>query len=467
MEAQNAFVGHADVLARNISQQHGACRQTNACYSHVGMLRGEFLPFHQIKENEAAAIFFDFDRLRACRESGKRQSDGQEDAPGFRSGSHSGLVLNSVPHRAMRKAAECSRAIGSHRMRPANRPTMRRAMRFGKLHPITLENDRPAAIYHVPRRRPKRLRRGDCNGGDRTMSVRKKLRAIMSGKRLVLMPGAYDGLSARIIEAEGFGAICAGGNAGIVSMLAQPDTGQSNMRDYADHYARICGAVDIPVYVDADTGFGGVNNVRQMVRAFEAAGVSGVFISDQVFPNRCGYLPGKQVIPTEQMLAKIKAALDARQDPDFFIAARTDAAGVDGLNAAIERSQLFMEAGADMAKPMGVDTIDDIKRAIREIGGPHMATLSQAAGLKKRSLEELEAAGVVAATFPSIALFAAAQAVRNVLRILKKENSLTATFDHLLPLDDYYELVGLKAMLTREESYDKAAAALVRKRAAE
>jgi 2,3-dimethylmalate lyase len=120
-----------------------------------------------------------------------------------------------------------------------------------------------------------------------------------------------------------------------------------------------------------------------------------------------------------------------------------------------------------MAKPMGVDTIDDIKRALREVPGPHMATLSQAAGLKKRSLEELEAAGVVAATFPSIALFAAAQAVRNVMRILKKENSLTATFDHLLPLDDYYDLVGLKAMLTREESYDKAAAALTQKRAAE
>jgi len=253
------------------------------------------------------------------------------------------------------------------------------------------------------------------------MNARKKLRAIMSGKRLVLMPGAYDGLSARIIEAEGFEAICAGGNAGIGSMLAQPDTGQSNMRDYADHYARICGAVSVPVYVDADTGFGGVNNVRQMIRAFEAAGAAGVFISDQVFPNRCGYLPGKQIIPIEQALAKLKAALDARTDPDFFICGRTDAMGVEGLSAAIERSQLFMEAGVDMAKPIGVDTIADIKRVIREVPGPHMATLSQAAGRKERSLEELAEAGVVAATFPSLAIFAAAHAVRNALRILKRE----------------------------------------------
>src|SRR6202050_3147062 len=230
------------------------------------------------------------------------------------------------------------------------------------------------------------------------MSARKKFKAIMSGKRLVLMPGAYDALSARIMEAEGFEAICAGGYAAIGSMLAQADMGQSNMRDYADHYGRIAAAVEIPVYVDADTGFGGVNNVRQMVRAFEAAGVAGVFISDQVFPNRCGYLPGKQVIPVEQMLAKIEAALDARRDADFFIAARTDAAGIEGINAAIARSQLFMQARADMANPIGVDTIGDIKRPIREIGRPHRATLSQAAGMKKRSLEELEAAGVVAAT---------------------------------------------------------------------
>jgi methylisocitrate lyase len=281
------------------------------------------------------------------------------------------------------------------------------------------------------------------------------------------MPGCYDALSARVIEAEGFEAVVAGGYAAVGSLLAQPDMGQSNMRDYASHYGRICDAVEIPVYVDADTGFGGVNNVRQMVRAFEAAGVAGLFISDQVFPNRCGYLPGKQIVPVEQMLAKIKAALDARRDGDLFIAARTDAAGVEGVDAAIARCQLFMEAGADMAKPMGLDTIPEIKRAIREIGGPHMATLSQAAGPKARSLEELEAAGVCSATFPSLPLFAAANAVRNVLRLLKRDNSLSPCQEHLIPLDDYYGLVGLKPLLAREEAYDQAAAALAQKRAAE
>src|ERR1700676_316373 len=162
------------------------------------------------------------------------------------------------------------------------------------------------------------------------MSVRKKLRAIMAGKRLVLMPGAYDALSARIMEAEGFEAICAGGYAAIGSMLAQADMGQSNMRDYADHYARICAAVDIPVFADGDTGFGGPQNVRQMVRAFEAAGVAALFITDQTFPNRCNYLPGKQVVPVVEMLAKLEAALDARRDPHLLICARTDVASIEG-----------------------------------------------------------------------------------------------------------------------------------------
>src|SRR3954467_5737794 len=199
----------------------------------------------------------------------------------------------------------------------------------------------------------------ECEAGRQEgtqMTARKKFRAILSGKRLVLMPGAYDALSARIIEKEGFEAVGAGGYAAVGSMLAQADMGQSNMRDYASHYGRVCDAVELPVYVDADTGFGGVNNVRQMVRAFEAAGVAGLFLSDQVFPNRCGYLPGKQVIPVEQMRAKLKSPLDARRDGAPYVAARRDRAGVPSGEDAIAGCQLFMEAGADMDKQMGLDT---------------------------------------------------------------------------------------------------------------
>ena len=192
-----------------------------------------------------------------------------------------------------------------------------------------------------------------------------------------------------------------------------------------------------------------------------------LFISDQVFPNRCGYLPGKQIVPVEQMLAKIKAALDARRDPDLFIAARTDAAGVEGLDAAIERCQLFMEAGADMAKPMGVDTIPEIKRVMREVprpahgdavagGGPEGAQPRGARSRRRRRRDvPVDRAvrrgerGAQRAAPAQARQFAAPPA-----SICCRSTTTTS-------------LVGLKALLAREESYDKAAAALVQKRAAE
>src|SRR3979409_2040488 len=153
-----------------------------------------------------------------------------------------------------------------------------------------------------------------------------------------------------------------------------------------------------------------------MVRSFEPAGVAALFIPDQTFPNRCNYLPGKQVVPMVEMLAKLKAALDARRDPDLIICARTDLASIEGLDAAIERCRLFMQAGADIAKPQGVHSLADRKRVVREVPGPYMATLSHAAGREHLGHAELEAAGVAAASYPSLTVFAAAQAVRGAMR---------------------------------------------------
>lgn len=299
------------------------------------------------------------------------------------------------------------------------------------------------------------------------MSHRKKLRELIASPELLVLPGAYDALSARIIAAQGFSAVAAGGYAAIGSLLGQADMGQSNMRDYADHYGRICDAVDLPVYVDADTGFGGVHNLRQAVRAFENAGVAGMFISDQVFPNRCGYLSGKDVIAVEEMLAKVKAAVDARRDPDLFICIRTDAASVLGVDAAIERCRLFMEAGADMAKPQGLDRPDEIARALREIPGPHFATLSQAAGASDMTLARLQALGVAGVTLPSLALFAAAEGVRQAMARLKRGDPLDSLAGGLIALDDYYQLVGLAGMNARETGYADQARQTLAQRAAD
>jgi methylisocitrate lyase len=280
-----------------------------------------------------------------------------------------------------------------------------------------------------------------------------RLRELIAAPELLVLPGAYDALSARIAESLDFKAVTAGGYAAIGSMLAQPDLGQSNMRDYANHYARISNAVDIPVYVDADTGFGGVHNVRETVRAFEAAGVAGIFISDQVFPNRCGYMEGKAVIPAEEMVAKIRAALDARSDPAFFICARSDVAAVEGVEPALERCHRYIRAGADMAKPQGLDTESQIRQAMAEVPGPHFATLSQAAGKDGLSLAALSDLGVAGVTLPSLLLFAAARGVTHVLGRLRETGELAGLENSLLDRDDYYELVRLPAFATREREY--------------
>ena len=295
-------------------------------------------------------------------------------------------------------------------------------------------------------------------------TIRKRFRQLIAAQRLLVMPGAYDALSARLIEAAGFGAVGAGGYAAIGSMMAEADGGQSNVRDYAEHYARIAGAIDIPVFADADTGFGGPGNVRQMVRAFEAAGVSGILFSDQTFPNRCGYLPGKQVVPGKDMLVRIAAALDARRDPDLVIIARTDAAAIDGLDASIERCQMFLAAGADLAKPQGVDAIADISRVIAQVKCPHFATQSQAAGKSHVGFDELERVGVAAVTLPSVGLFAAAEGVRRVLEKVKSDCSLANVGGDLIALDAYYRVVRLEQQNAREQGYEETAERIVRAR---
>ena len=298
------------------------------------------------------------------------------------------------------------------------------------------------------------------------MNSRKRFRQLMAGPATTLKPGVYDALSARICEVQGFQAVTSGGYAAIGTLLAQPDMGQCNMRDFADHYARIAAAVSIPVYADADTGFGGVNNVKQMVRAFERAGVAGIFFGDQVFPNRCGFMAGKQIVPVEQMIAKIKAALDAREDPDLFITARTDALAVQGLDAAIERAQIYRELGADMAKINGTNNIEDYKRIRRELSGPQTATMSEANAIPKVSVAEYEAAGAEMISFPSTALFAAAAGVWRVMEGLQKERSLAGVRAHIMKLQDFYDLVGMKAQVEAEERYNAEALDLLSQRSA-
>ena len=298
------------------------------------------------------------------------------------------------------------------------------------------------------------------------MNVRKQWRKLLATPGVTMVPGAYDALSARIIEAAGFDAIVGGGYAAVGSLVAEPDGGQSNVRDYADHYGRLCDAVQIPVYVDADTGFGGVHNVRRMVRMFEKAGVAGLFISDQVYPNRCGYLPGKNVVSAEDFIARLKAALDARTDPDLFIAARTDAKQVISAEEALERAHMALDAGVDMAKPHGFDTVAEIERMKKELPPPYTATLSHAAGKWSIGVKDLERLGVTAVSFPATALFASVGGVLRAMQTLKRDGNLDAIEKELIPLQGYYDIVGIEKFNGAERRWVEGAEAIVAKRRA-
>jgi methylisocitrate lyase len=294
------------------------------------------------------------------------------------------------------------------------------------------------------------------------MTPGNKLRALIDRPEMVMLPGAYDAISAKLIEQAGFEGVCAGGFAATGSRLGEPDTGQMTVLDYADHYGRIADAIDIPVFADADTGGGGVNNVRRTVRAFERAGIAGLFIEDQVFPKRCGYMAGKAVVPVAEMLGKVKAALDARRHDDFVIVARTDAFGIEGIDAAIARAQLYREAGADLTFVQGADTIEEFERICREVPGRQFANISQAAGHRPTiPLDDLQRAGAAAVTFPSLALFAALAAVRCAMQSLRRDRSFAAVAEQLISLQDYNDLVGVGAQQAREDGYAAAARRLM------
>src|SRR6202522_1608517 len=175
-----------------------------------------------------------------------------------------------------------------------------------------------------------------------------RMRALLDGGQMIVAPGAFDPLAARLVEEAGVPAVDMTGVGTSAALIGRPDAGLLTMTEMADNAARIAACVDIPVIADADTGYGNPLNVIRTVGAYEAAGVAGIHIEDQVAPKKCGHMEGKQVIPPQEMAEKVRAAVDARADPDFVIIARTDARAVEGLEAAIERGRLYRAAGADV-----------------------------------------------------------------------------------------------------------------------
>jgi 2-methylisocitrate lyase-like PEP mutase family enzyme len=278
-----------------------------------------------------------------------------------------------------------------------------------------------------------------------------RLRELIAAPGLLVMPGAYDALSARLIARAGFPAVMAGGFAAAGTLLGEPDAGQMTLNDYAGHYGRIAAAIDVPLFVDADTGFGGPNSVRRTVRAFSRAGIAGLFMEDQTMPKRCGYVAGKSVVPVDEMVAKIRAARAAREDDSFVICARTDAWSVLGPDAAIERARAYRAAGADMTFVQGADELAELTRVCASVPGPQLANLSHAAARAQPTLAEIAATGAAAVMFPSAALFAAAGAVERALAALHDDGRFAAAESGFMTAAGYNGVVDLEAFVARDQ----------------
>ena len=206
-------------------------------------------------------------------------------------------------------------------------------------------------------------------------STRKTLKTLVNARRGALVPGAFNALSARVIEDLGFEAIYVTG-AGVTNMnLGLPDQGFMGLAEIAEATSRIRDAVGLPLIVDMDTGFGNALNTYHAVRILERAGADCIQLEDQVAPKRCGHFSGKEVISTEEAVSKIKAAVDARTDPDFLIMARTDAAATHGFEAAVERAQRFAEAGADILFVEAVTQAEEIRALPRRLGPPQLMNM--------------------------------------------------------------------------------------------
>jgi 2-methylisocitrate lyase-like PEP mutase family enzyme len=261
------------------------------------------------------------------------------------------------------------------------------------------------------------------------------LKTILNRREATILAGAPNGFFARIIEDIGYEAVYVTG-AGVANMyLGAPDIGLTTLTEIADHVSAIADAVALPLLVDADTGFGNPVNMVRTVKVLERAGAAGLQIEDQVFPKKCGHFDGKQVVPLEEMLAKIKAAVDTRRDGDLQIVARTDARAILGLQAAIDRAGAMIEAGADVTFVEAPISADELAQIARSLAVPQVANIVFGGRTPELGQQKFAELGFGCVLYANAALQAALKASHDVLVSLKQEGSLTSVADRMAGFD--------------------------------
>ena len=284
-----------------------------------------------------------------------------------------------------------------------------------------------------------------------------RLRALLDSGETIVAPGAFDPLAARLVEEAGFPPVYMTGFGTSAALLGRPDVGLLTMTEMAGNAARIAACVDIPVIADADTGYGNPLNVIRTVGAYEAAGVAGIHIEDQVAPKKCGHMDGKLVIPPAEMAAKIRAAAEARTDPDFVIIARTDARAVEGSERAVARARLYLEAGAGALFVEALTSEAEIAEVASTFPGvPLLFNWAEGGKTPPVSLDRLRELGYRIVIFPIGTLLAATAAMRRILQEIARAGTPAAALGDLPSFGEFLDFIGLPEVHAAEQRYTAA-----------
>lgn len=284
------------------------------------------------------------------------------------------------------------------------------------------------------------------------MSKPKALRHRIAAGETVVAPGAYDGIGARLVALAGFPAVYASGGA-IARSAALPDLGLLSVSRIIERMAEICEATDLPVIADADTGYGNALNTRVAVQGFARAGVAALHLEDQLFPKRCGHLDNKALVPPAEMAAKLRAACDARPDPDLLIIARTDAIAVEGLDAALDRARAYRDAGADVIFVEAPRSLAEIERIAHEIPGPKLINMFHGGKTPLVPVADLQAMGYAIVIIPSDLQRAAIRAMQDTLAAIARDGHSMAMEQRMVSFRDRELLVGTEDWLRRDARY--------------
>lgn len=285
------------------------------------------------------------------------------------------------------------------------------------------------------------------------MNGAKKIRELFASKKTVIAPGAHDMLTAKIIGELGFDAVYMTGYGQSASHLGSPDVGLMTMSEMVARASNMVEAAGVPVVADADTGFGNAVNVMRTVREYEKAGVSVIQLEDQVMPKKCGHMEGRQVVPTEEMVGKIKAAVDARINPDLMIMARTDARTLHGIGAAIERGLAYQEAGADIVFIESPESIEEMKMINDAMSVYTLANMVEGGRTPLLTNEELEMLGYNLVIYPTASTYVTTKAMIDLMTDLKKTGTTRGMIPNMVAFSEFNNLMGLARIREIEAKY--------------